>query len=348
MDVTAGPDAGPVEPGAVDGSAAIRLEKVSKTYPGGTVAVAELDLDIPAGELVCLIGPSGCGKTTTMKMINRLVESSSGRIFLGGRGHHHGQRRPAAPAHRVRHPAGRPVRPPDDRGQRRDRAPAARLGPGPDPHPGLGAAGAGRAGPGHLRQALPGAAVRRAAAARRGGPGAGRRPAGAADGRAVQRDRPDRPGPAAGGVPPDPGRGPQDHRVRHPRRRGGGPARRPDRGLPAGRPPGAVRHAGAGARRAGVRVRGGLRRCRPRVAPAGGHRDHRRRPGAAAGGGHRRHRRGRAAGHARGALGGRARLGRVAARLGEGLDAHPADRTRAVRSPTSPDASTPRCRSTRR
>jgi len=64
-------------------SAAIRLERVSKTYPGGTVAVAELDLDIPAGELVCLIGPSGCGKTTTMKMINRLVEPSSGRIFLG-------------------------------------------------------------------------------------------------------------------------------------------------------------------------------------------------------------------------------------------------------------------------
>ncbi len=83
MDVTAGPDAGQVEPGAVDGSAAIRLEKVSKTFPGGTVAVAELDLAIPAGELVCLIGPSGCGKTTTMKMINRLVESSSGRIFLG-------------------------------------------------------------------------------------------------------------------------------------------------------------------------------------------------------------------------------------------------------------------------
>jgi osmoprotectant transport system ATP-binding protein len=65
-------------------AAAIRLEKVSKTYPGGTVAVAELDLDVPAGELVCLIGPSGCGKTTTMKMINRLVEPTSGRILLGG------------------------------------------------------------------------------------------------------------------------------------------------------------------------------------------------------------------------------------------------------------------------
>jgi osmoprotectant transport system ATP-binding protein len=64
-------------------AASIRLEKVSKTYPGGTVAVAELDLEVAAGELVCLIGPSGCGKTTTMKMINRLVEPTSGRIVLG-------------------------------------------------------------------------------------------------------------------------------------------------------------------------------------------------------------------------------------------------------------------------
>ena len=70
--------------GTPERAAAIKLERVSKTYPGGTVAVAELDMDIPEGELVCLIGPSGCGKTTTMKMINRLVEPSSGRIVLGG------------------------------------------------------------------------------------------------------------------------------------------------------------------------------------------------------------------------------------------------------------------------
>jgi osmoprotectant transport system ATP-binding protein len=70
-------------PAVENPAVAIRLEKVSKTYPGGTVAVAELDMDIPAGELVCLIGPSGCGKTTTMKMINRLVEPTSGRIILG-------------------------------------------------------------------------------------------------------------------------------------------------------------------------------------------------------------------------------------------------------------------------
>jgi osmoprotectant transport system ATP-binding protein len=62
----------------------IRLDGVSKRYADGTSAVHELSLDIPTGELVMLIGPSGCGKTTTMKMINRLVEPTGGRIFLEG------------------------------------------------------------------------------------------------------------------------------------------------------------------------------------------------------------------------------------------------------------------------
>jgi osmoprotectant transport system ATP-binding protein len=62
---------------------AIRLEGVSKVYPDGTVAVHELDLTFAAGELTVLVGPSGCGKTTTMKMINRIIEPSTGRILLG-------------------------------------------------------------------------------------------------------------------------------------------------------------------------------------------------------------------------------------------------------------------------
>lgn len=63
----------------------ILLDQVSKRYPGQSKpAVDRLTLEIPAGNIVMLVGPSGCGKTTTLKMINRLVEPSSGRILLGG------------------------------------------------------------------------------------------------------------------------------------------------------------------------------------------------------------------------------------------------------------------------
>ena len=62
----------------------IRLTGVGKTYPDGTVAVHELDLAVAAGEMVCLVGPSGCGKSTTLKMVNRLIEPTTGRIFLEG------------------------------------------------------------------------------------------------------------------------------------------------------------------------------------------------------------------------------------------------------------------------
>jgi osmoprotectant transport system ATP-binding protein len=61
----------------------IRLESVTKTY-GGEVAVNDLSMDIADGELCVLVGPSGCGKTTTMKMINRLIEPTSGTITVNG------------------------------------------------------------------------------------------------------------------------------------------------------------------------------------------------------------------------------------------------------------------------
>src|SRR3954447_2305303 len=61
----------------------IRLEGVSKTYPDGSIGVQALDLTFAAGELTVLVGPSGCGKTTTMKMINRIIEPTTGRILLG-------------------------------------------------------------------------------------------------------------------------------------------------------------------------------------------------------------------------------------------------------------------------
>ncbi|MFE4373057.1 ABC transporter ATP-binding protein [Streptomyces sp. NPDC056835] len=63
----------------------IRFEQVSKVYPDGTAAVDELSFDVDEGELVTLVGPSGCGKTTTMMMVNRLIEPTSGRVFVEGR-----------------------------------------------------------------------------------------------------------------------------------------------------------------------------------------------------------------------------------------------------------------------
>jgi osmoprotectant transport system ATP-binding protein len=62
----------------------ITFESVTKRYPGGTVAVDALDLQIPDGQTMVLVGPSGCGKTTTLRMINRLIDPSEGRITLDG------------------------------------------------------------------------------------------------------------------------------------------------------------------------------------------------------------------------------------------------------------------------
>jgi len=62
----------------------IRLEQVSKIYPDGTEAVKEVSFEVEEGELCVLLGPSGCGKTTTMKMINRLVPITSGKIYVDG------------------------------------------------------------------------------------------------------------------------------------------------------------------------------------------------------------------------------------------------------------------------
>lgn len=62
----------------------IRLENVSKIYPDGTEAVKNVSLEINEGELCVLLGPSGCGKTTTMKMINRLIPITEGRIYIDG------------------------------------------------------------------------------------------------------------------------------------------------------------------------------------------------------------------------------------------------------------------------
>jgi osmoprotectant transport system ATP-binding protein len=68
-----------------DAEVMIRLEGLEKKYPGQKQpAVSELTLEIPKGEIVILVGPSGCGKTTTLKMINRVIEPTGGRILLEG------------------------------------------------------------------------------------------------------------------------------------------------------------------------------------------------------------------------------------------------------------------------
>jgi len=66
------------------GAATISLDGIRKQFGSGTVAVEGLSLDIPAGDLVALIGPSGCGKSTILRMINRLIEPTAGRILLNG------------------------------------------------------------------------------------------------------------------------------------------------------------------------------------------------------------------------------------------------------------------------
>ncbi|MGB1223453.1 MAG: ATP-binding cassette domain-containing protein, partial [Mycobacterium sp.] len=62
----------------------IEFAGVTKQYPDGTVAVDNLDLAVPEGNLVVFVGPSGCGKTTSMRMINRMIEPTSGTLTVNG------------------------------------------------------------------------------------------------------------------------------------------------------------------------------------------------------------------------------------------------------------------------
>ncbi len=63
----------------------IRFDSVSKHYPDGTIAVDSLDLVAPSGQITVFVGPSGCGKTTSLRMINRMIEPTSGTVWLDDR-----------------------------------------------------------------------------------------------------------------------------------------------------------------------------------------------------------------------------------------------------------------------
>ncbi|WP_328362212.1 ATP-binding cassette domain-containing protein [Mycobacterium sp. NBC_00419] len=63
----------------------ITFANVTKTYPDGTVAVDDLTIEVPTGTLAVFVGPSGCGKTTSMRMINRMIEPTSGTVTVDGR-----------------------------------------------------------------------------------------------------------------------------------------------------------------------------------------------------------------------------------------------------------------------
>ena len=194
-------------------AATVEFEHVTKRYErrqpkdGAPGAVNDLSLAVPAGKICVLVGPSGCGKTTSLKMVNRLIEPTSGRILH----RRHRRRRPrrdrAAAGHRLRHPAGRPLPAPDRsprtwppcRGCSAGRAPRAARARA------RSCSSSSGLDPATYRARYPIAALGRRAPARRRRPGARRRPADHAHGRALRRRRPDRPRAPPGRVPAPPG-----------------------------------------------------------------------------------------------------------------------------------------------
>ena len=154
----------------------ITFENVTKKYPDGTVAVDDLTLEVPEGTLTVFVGPSGCGKTTSMRMINRMIDPTSGTLTVDG------EDVTKVDAVKLRlgigyviQSAGPDAAPAGGR-QRRDRPGAARRITAQRTQSRAGGDGTRRAGP-QAGRPLPGAAVGRSAAARRRGQGAGRRPA---------------------------------------------------------------------------------------------------------------------------------------------------------------------------
>ena len=202
-------------------TAMISLQQIEKRYPGtATPAVDGLSLDIAEGETVALVGPSGCGKTTTLKMINRLIEPTGGRLLIDGTDVL--QRDPVD----LRRGIGYVIQQiglMPHRTIRQNMATVPKLlgwddertAPRIDELTEIFDLDPELLGP------LPCGALGRPATAGRRGARPRRRPSRDADGRAVRRGRPDRARPAAGPVPGHPGAAEQDDRVRDPRHRRG-------------------------------------------------------------------------------------------------------------------------------
>jgi hypothetical protein len=172
------------------------------------------------------VGPSGCGKTTSLKMINRLIEPTSGTITIDGKDVRK-QKVDDLRRHIGYVIQGGSLFPHMTVSQNIALVPKL-LGweskkvdsPASTSCLDLVGLDAGR-----YRERYPRRAVRWSAAARRGGPRPRRRPAGRAHGRAVRCRRPDHPPAPPGRAAPHPGRAAQDHRLRDPRHRRGGEAR---------------------------------------------------------------------------------------------------------------------------
>ena len=170
---------------------AIEFRDVSFTLPTGKTLLAHLNLQVARGETLVLLGRSGSGKTTTMKLINRLIDPTSGQVDRrrqadGGLGSD-----PAAPAHRLRDPRDRPVPASDHRTEHRRGAAAGGLGAGTYSPAGARVVDSGRSRRRPFRRALPARTLRRPAPAHRRRPSPGRRSAGDSPGRAVRRPRSD-------------------------------------------------------------------------------------------------------------------------------------------------------------
>ena len=70
--------------GEMSDSPAVELRQVSKVFPGGVKAVDDVTLQIPVGGIIALLGPSGGGKTTTLRLINRLEDATTGEVLVRG------------------------------------------------------------------------------------------------------------------------------------------------------------------------------------------------------------------------------------------------------------------------